>query len=123
SYGLEQAGFLHAAAVEIEPICCDTLRLNRPFWKVIQADMKELDGRAFRGVDLVAGGVPCPPFSIAGKQLGPDDERDLFPAALRLIEEARPAAVLLENVRGLAGLRFGTYKGGVMTAIDRMGDG
>jgi DNA (cytosine-5)-methyltransferase 1 len=50
--------------------------------------------------------VPCPPFSIAGKQLGRDDERDLFPVALRLIAEAKPTAVMLENVRGLAGSRF-----------------
>ena len=121
SSGLEQAGFSHAAAVEIETIFCDTLRLNRPEWNVIEADIKELDGRAFRGVDLLAGGVPCPPFSIAGKQLGSDDERDLFPAALRLIEQARPAAVMLENVRGLAGSRFGTYREGILTALYRMG--
>jgi DNA (cytosine-5)-methyltransferase 1 len=52
-----------------------------------------------RGVDLLAGGVPCPPFSIAGKQLGHDDERDLFPEALRLIAESKPVVVQLENVR------------------------
>ncbi len=121
SSGLEQAGFAHAAAVEIEPVFCDTLRLNRPGWKVIEADIKELDGRSFRGVDLLAGGVPCPPFSIAGKQLGADDERDLFPASLRLVQEARPAVVLLENVRGLAGPRFGPYREGILTALYRMG--
>lgn len=121
SYGLEQAGFAHAAAVEIEPIFCDTLRQNRPAWKVVQADINQLDGRAFRGVDLMAGGVPCPPFSIAGKQLGSDDERDLFPAALRLIEEAKPTAVMLENVRGLAGSRFGGYRERILTALYRLG--
>ena len=64
--------------------------------------MAGVDGRGFTGIDLLAGGVPCPPFSIAGKQLGAGDERDLFPHALRLTAETGPRAVLLENVRGLA---------------------
>ena len=51
------------------------------------ADLAEVDGRAFRHVDLLSGGVPCPPFSIDGKQLGQQDERDLFPQALRLVEQ------------------------------------
>jgi DNA (cytosine-5)-methyltransferase 1 len=98
SLGLEQAGFSHVAAVEIDPDACETLRLNRPAWKVDQGDVHHFDGAPFRGVDLLAGGVPCPPFSIAGKQLGADDERDLFPQALRLVQECEPAAVMLENV-------------------------
>ena len=87
SLGLERAGFAHEVAVEIDPVFCDTLRANRPGWRVLTADVREVSGRAFKGVDLIAGGVPCPPFSVAGKQLGADDERDLFPAALRLVEE------------------------------------
>ena len=93
--GLEMAGFACAAAAEIEPQACQTLLNNRPGWNVIQGDIRNLHGRDFRGIDLLAGGVPCPPFSIAGKQLGADDERDMFPTALRLIAEAKPAAVLL----------------------------
>lgn len=119
--GLERAGFVHAAAVEIEPEFCRTLRTNRPAWNVIEKDVRELDGRKFRGIDLLAGGVPCPPFSIAGKQLGEDDERDLFPAAIRLIEQARPEAVMLENVRGLAGSRFQEYRERVLSALYRLG--
>src|SRR5258707_15829151 len=80
--GLEAAGFDLAAAVEIDPHACRTLRINRPNWRVIEADIREINGRHFRGVDLFAGGVPCPPFSIAGKQLGQNDERDLFAEAL-----------------------------------------
>src|SRR5438132_8977873 len=72
SLGLEQAGFAHAAAVEIDPDACATLRLNRPDWTVIQEDVHHFKGADYRGVDLFAGGVPCPPFSIAGKQLGAD---------------------------------------------------
>ena len=121
SYGLEQAGFDHQAAVEIEPVFRETLHRNRPHWTVIADDVREFDGRAFRGIDLLAGGVPCPPFSIAGKQLGSRDERDLFPAALRLVQEIRPAAVMLENVRGLAGARFEAYRARILSELTQMG--
>lgn len=121
SHGLEQAGFRHAAAVEIEATYRETLKLNRPSWTVLPNDVRQLDGRGFRGVDLLAGGVPCPPFSIAGKQLGRDDERDLFPSALRLVAESKPRAVMLENVRGLAGTRFDSYRRGLLVELDRLG--
>ncbi len=121
SLGLEQAGFTHAAAVEIEPIYAETLRDNRPAWRVLTADIRELSGRAFKGVDLLAGGVPCPPFSIAGKQLGADDDRDLFPTALRLVAEARPQAVMLENVRGLSGARFIDYRQRILAKLYQLG--
>src|SRR5215813_11586818 len=99
--GLEQAGFAHEAVVELDADACETLRRNRGAdWKIIEGDVSALDGRQFREVDLFSGGVPCPPFSIAGKQLGHDDDRDLFPEALRLIAEAKPAAIMLENVPG-----------------------
>jgi DNA (cytosine-5)-methyltransferase 1 len=119
--GLADAGFDHVAAVEIEPDACATLSLNRPKWDVLQADIRELNGRDFRGIDLLAGGVPCPPFSVAGHQLGAADERDLFPDALRLIREAKPAAVLLENVRGLASKRFGDYRAAVISELQEAG--
>ena len=68
-----------------------------------------------------AGGVPCPPFSIAGKQLGRGDERDVFPAALRLVGETRPRAVLLENVRGLASEKFTAYRRPMIRELGRLG--
>jgi DNA (cytosine-5)-methyltransferase 1 len=119
--GLEQAGFRHLAAVEIEKAACQTLLLNRPKWNVIERDVRELCGSDYRGVDLLAGGVPCPPFSIAGKQLGADDERDLFPTALRLIEEISPRAVMLENVRGLSGARFESYRSDIIAKLNLLG--
>lgn len=121
SLGLEQAGFGHELAVEIDRDAAATLRLNRPRWNVHEGDVREIDGKKYRGVDLVAGGVPCPPFSVAGKQLGASDERDLFPEALRLIDESRPAAVMLENVRGLASARFTPYRTSILSELSRMG--
>ncbi len=64
--GLEQAGFDHVALVEIEAIACETLRLNRSDWNVINKDIKDFNAEDYPDIDLLAGGVPCPPFSIAG---------------------------------------------------------
>lgn len=120
--GLEQAGFAHAALVEVDRHCCDTLRLNRPQWRVEHADLNGFDGREFRGkVDLVAGGVPCPPFSKAGKQLGAEDERNLFPAAIRLVSEIQPQAVMFENVRGLMDAVFRDYRDYISSQLGAMG--
>jgi DNA (cytosine-5)-methyltransferase 1 len=69
--GLERAGFKHAALVEIDPDACLTLRRNRRKWKVIQTDIATFDGTPYRGVDLIAGGLPCPPFSRQRGAAGP----------------------------------------------------
>lgn len=119
--GLERAGFGAQALVEIDDKCCETLRFNRPKWNVIEKDVKEFDGRPFKGMDLFAGGVPCPPFSVAGKQLGKDDERDLFPTALKLIDEIRPRAVMLENVRGFLDAVFEDYRLKLKKDLHKMG--
>ena len=119
--GLEAAGFAHVGAIELEPAACATLRLNRPAWHVIEGDVRGVDGAAFKGIDLLAGGVPCPPFSIAGKQLGADDERDLFPEAIRLVEQSRPLAVMLENVRGLATQTFSVYRRSLINKLLHLG--
>ena len=108
--GLEQAGYEHVGLVEVDKYCCETLRLNRPEWNVLEADLNHFSAKKFRGVDLVAGGVPCPPFSKAGKQLGENDERNLFPAAIRIVDETRPKAVMFENVRGLLDPVFADYR-------------
>ncbi len=120
--GLEQAGFDHDGLVEIDPHCCNTLRLNRPDWAVHQADLNNFVGTSYCGtIDLLAGGVPCPPFSKAGKQLGAEDERNLFPAAIRLVEEVKPRAVLFENVRGLLDPVFADYRAFIARSLDEMG--
>lgn len=119
--GLEMAGFSHAALVEIEPPACQTLRRNRPEWEVFEQDVRTFSARGYKGIDLLAGGVPCPPFSKAGKQLGADDERDLFPEAVRLVDECRPRAVMLENVRGLLDAVFEDYRGKVEKQLKKLG--
>ena len=123
SSGLEQAGFGHGLAVEIDHDAAATLKLNRPTWNVYEGDVRDIDGRKYKGIDLLAVGVPCPPFSVAGKQLGADDERDLFPEAIRLVRESRPRAVMLENVRGLASERFALYRRSVLAQLSELGYG
>jgi DNA (cytosine-5)-methyltransferase 1 len=119
--GLEQAGFDHLDLVEFDASACATLRCNRPQWRVIEGDVRNYRATHLQGIELVAGGVPCPPFSHAGKQLGADDDRDLFPEALRLVEEARPLAVMLENVRGLLDPRFESYRQSILSRLYAMG--
>lgn len=118
--GTEAAGFDHAALVEYDPDACATLRLNRPQWNVIETDVRswQQDGSH---VDLLAGGVPCPPFSIAGQQLGADDERDLIPAFLRLVGEIQPSAVMMENVKGLLQQRFRPYREQILQQLKELG--
>ncbi|RED53480.1 DNA cytosine methyltransferase [Aestuariispira insulae] len=117
--GLHMAGAEHVVLVENDRHACETLENNNRTHKlnwgeVICGDLEEFvekQAESYRGqIDLVAGGVPCPPFSKAGKQLGGDDERDLFPAALKLVEIVRPTAVMLENVPGLLEPKFAAYR-------------
>lgn len=119
--GLEKAGFSHVALVEYEKEYCDILRHNNPAWNVICADVRKFDGHPYQGIDLLAGGVPCPPFSVASKQLGEEDERDLFPEAIRLIGEMKPRAVMIENVRGLLDPKFDTYRNAILKKISDLG--
>lgn len=100
------SGFRTVCAVEKEPYCREVLlRRQRdgvlplfPIWD----DIRTFDGRPWRGaVDIVTAGFPCQPFSVAGKRLGADDERNLWPDTIRIIREVRPRFAMLENVPGL----------------------
>lgn len=119
--GLEMAGFHHVALIELERDYCKVLKANRPEWNVICADVHCVDGTLYQNVDLLAGGVPCPPFSVASKQLGKDDERDLFPEAIRLIGEIKPRAIMLENVRGFLDAKFDSYREQILQSIRNLG--
>ena len=120
--GLEMAGFSHVALVEYEKDYCECLKRNRPQWNVCCMDVRHFDGTQYYGqIDLLSGGVPCPPFSVAGKQLGANDDRDLFPEMLRLVKEINPRAVMIENVRGLLDPKFDLYRNWILKSIEDLG--
>jgi DNA (cytosine-5)-methyltransferase 1 len=121
--GLEKAGFDHALAVELDRHACSTLRENRD-WKVAEGDVADAnvwDPKSFEDVTLLAGGVPCPPFSLAGRQLGASDERDLFAWAVELAGVVKPRVLLLENVRGLSAPRFSAYRQRILDRLAELG--
>ena len=115
------AGFGHEGVVEIDRDCCLTLQLNRPEWMVHEDDLNQFSATSYKGIDLLAGGLPCPPFSIAGKQLGENDERNLFPSAIRVVDETRPKAIMIENVRGSLGAVFEDYRGFIRGELKKLG--
>ena len=119
--GFEQAGIEHVGLVEIDKHACATLEYNRPHWKISQHDLNEFDGRDYKGVDIISGGLPCPPFSVAGKQLGKADDRNLFPAMVRLVDQIRPRAVMIENVRGILDAVFHDYREFVACELKKLG--
>ena len=115
--GIARAGFKHKALVEWDDSACNTLKANQdkgvesmPAWPVHHCDVRTFDYGLVKGsVDLLAGGVPCQPFSIGGKHKAHKDERNMFPEMANAIRHLRPRAVLVENVRGLARPSFGKY--------------
>ena len=121
--GYEQSGIEHVGLVELDKHACATLRLNRPEWQeiVFERDLKTFDGSPFKGADIISGGLPCPPFSVAGKQLGTRDERNLFPAMIRLVDQIRPKAVMIENVRGFSEAVFIDYRFHIREHLQKLG--
>ncbi len=118
--GFERAGFEHLASFDILEICGATLRRNRPQWHVLcgsSGDVTKVDWSAYKGsVEVIHGGPPCQPFSIAGKQNGNKDERDMWPAFIRAVLTLMPEAFIAENVPGLLGPKFGKYVDEVIRA-------
>lgn len=121
--GLHRAGFDNALAIELDENAAATLRQNSSGTVVVGdvADPSVWTPSDYVGVDLFAGGVPCPPFSIAGKQLGSSDERDLFAWAIEQVAVIKPRALLLENVRGLATARFSGYRQRILDRLAKLG--
>lgn len=121
--GLHRAGFIHELAVELDATAAETLSRNLEASVAVGdvADRSVWTPSDYSGIDLFAGGVPCPPFSIAGKQLGSSDERDLFAWAVEQLAVVRPRALLLENVRGLASARFSGYRQRILDRLAQFG--
>lgn len=121
--GFERAGYEHQASFEILEICGETLRTNRPTWDIRSGaeagDVRSARFTTFRGVDVVHGGPPCQPFSIAGKQAGADDPRNMWPDFVRCVLQARPRAFVAENVPGMLDRKFESFvRDNVLTPLE-----
>jgi DNA (cytosine-5)-methyltransferase 1 len=104
SLGLEWAGMETIAMCEKDKFCRQVLAKHWPDI-TIHEDIRKLDGREYKNaIDVVCGGFPCQPFSVAGKQLGKEDDRHLWPEMLRVIKESAPAWVIGENVSGFVSM-------------------
>lgn len=115
--GISRAGFKHLAVVERDEDSCNTIQENKKRkveevhrWPMFNCDVREFDLASLpEGIELLAAGVPCQPFSIGGKHRGHTDERNLFPETIDVIRRLKPQAVLIENVRGLRRPSFAKY--------------
>lgn len=115
--GTSRAGFKHELVVERDRHACATIRENQRRgvspavgWPLFEGDVRSLDySTVSREVDLLTGGPPCQPFSLGGKHRGYQDDRNLFPEAVRAVRELRPRAFMFENVRGLLRQSFAKY--------------
>jgi len=114
--GLRRAGFAPCVLYDNDSYACRTLRHNIEsrdstlVGSVNEGDVRKVDWRSLtHTVRLLAGGVPCQPFSLAGKHLAEQDGRNLFPEAIRAIRELHPMVVMIENVRGLLRPSFQPY--------------
>ena len=119
--GLEMAGFSHVGLIENDPIPCQTIRHNRPKWSVIEEDLKIVSSFRFKNIDLICGGIPCQPFTIAGQQRGHTDERDLFPEAVRFVRDLHPKYFFFENVKGFSTNKFKAYREKIIQEFEDIG--
>lgn len=124
--GIARAGFNHRLLVEWNADAAATVAANAERgvahvadWPYVKGDVRAVDWKAYRGVDVVAGGPPCQPFGIGGKALGPDDERDMWPEAVRAVREIEPLAFTFENVFGMMRERFESYVAWVKACLER----
>lgn len=122
--GFDRAGYEHVSSYEIIEIAGKTLKSNRPHWDVNygeDGDVRKANWKKFKNkVDIIHGGPPCQPFSVAGQGKGHLDERDMWPEFARAVNEIKPKAFIAENVPGLLGKKFETYVQEVI--IDKLSD-
>ena len=118
--GFHWAGIETAAFCEIEDYPVKVLNKNWPGVPV-HRDIRKLDGKEYQGIDIVTGGFPCQPHSLAGKRLASEDSRDLWGEMYRIICEAHPKWVVAENVPGLLSSESGRYFGRVLRDLAQAG--
>jgi DNA (cytosine-5)-methyltransferase 1 len=121
--GMEKSGLKCVALNEIDKHACETLRKNRPSWKVLEGDIKNFDfSEYYNQVDVVTGGFPCQAFSYAGKRLGFEDARGtLFYEFARVVKEVNPPICIGENVKGLLSHDNGKTLNGMISILDEIG--
>ena len=121
--GMEKAGLKCVALNDIDKFACQTLRKNRPQWKVLEGDIKEFDFSEYHNqIDVVTGGFPCQAFSYAGKKLGLSDARGtLFYEFARVVKEVNPPICIGENVRGLLSHDKGRTLDGMISVLGEIG--
>ncbi len=115
--GISRAGFKHVAVIERDGDACASLRENQrrnvadmASWPINHCSVESFDyTKVPEGIELLAAGVPCQPFSIGGKHRGHEDERNMFPQTVDVIRALKPKAILVENVRGLTRSSFARY--------------
>jgi len=114
------AGITPLWSNEIAPYCCKVLRKNFDH-QIIENDIKNIDFQELPKVDILTGGFPCQPFSIAGKRKGEDDDRYLWEEMLRAIRVLKPPYVIGENVTGLLSLEVGSTFDSILTSLEDEG--
>lgn len=115
--GVSLAGFESLAVIEWDRWACDTIRENQKRgypvvtdWPLWEGDVREFDWASIpEGIDLLAGGPPCQPFSMGGKHKAFGDKRDMFPATVEVVRTLRPKSFIIENVKGLTRSSFSNY--------------
>lgn len=122
--GTRLAGFHHRALFEWNRHACESLRKNshrlgvQTRDHIHEGDVRLVDFSSYAGnLDLLAGGAPCQPFSLAGKHKASGDDRNMFPEVFRAVAETLPRAVVLENVKGLLRASFAPYFNYILQAL------
>ena len=123
--GVERAGFNHIAVFENDAAACKTLEANRIKWfkslseeNIIMDDVRNIDFKMYKNIDLLVGGPPCQPFSLGGKHKGSYDKRDMFPEMIRALREIKPKILLIENVKGFNRESFSGYRNYILSQIE-----
>lgn len=124
--GMSRAGFKHTYMAEFDYDAVETVLHNKKNgiehvrdWPMGLQDVRGIDWKTIEALDVISGGPPCQPFGIGGKKRGQDDDRDMWPEAIRAIREAGPRMFLFENVRNLAGPRFQSYLNWIVANLEQ----
>lgn len=124
--GMSRVGFRHTLLAEFDYDAVATVLHNKANgvehvrdWPIERQDVREVDWREHKALELLSGGPPCQPFGIGGKKKGHEDHRDMWPEAIRAIREAKPRLFLFENVRNIAGPKFRPYLEWIVSHLER----